>query len=1150
MAWQLGVVKKKRIMAKKIPKGWVLTTLGEIVEPSRSRVVPDQNSGALYIGLEHIEPHTMQLLGSGNASEVKSASVIFKKGDVLYGKMRPYLNKVWRAEFDGVCSSEFLVLPERIGLNTKFLALRLTAKDFVAFSNSQSSGERPRVHFSKLANFPLALPPAEEQERIVAKLELVFGALQRADVASERAKNRLAEYRSTVLDKAVSGEITRLWRSEMRDSPDTGESAVELVNRLAVVRREEWETVELERLSQDGNPPKAGTWKTRYPKPLAARTNDLPDIPEEWVWASLDEIGELNRGRSKHRPRGDSRLYGGPYPFIQTGDIRRSEGTLRQHSQTYSEMGLAQSRIWPAGTLCITIAANIAETGILTYPACFPDSVVGFRQQADHLNVRFIEYFIRSKRDELERYAPATAQKNINLNLLAGLAVPLPPTDEQNEIVRQVEERLAVAEQLAGNIDRQLTRSREARQLLLSNAFEGTLVPQLGTDFSAVTMLEQLREGKSLPPSSGAARRIDSNLSIKTPGAAMKALSITPALLAETLERIGPTSTVGQLFAEAGCKPDQVAEFYGAVKNAPAVRAHFERTLKTEKNPLPPAVLPSPQERNGRFRLVELWLEDFKNLKDYTATFESAHGLDVVMGWNGTGKSNLFESLVIIFRDLHEWWSRNRWPDEPTHGYRLTYEINEQLIRVTWDPSNSKRPSITSASWSKRTKKFGAEVNVERSSLPLPKFIFGYYSGPTNRLAEHFLPMNQAHYVRLRDATSDDPTTLAHLLEQRRFFCAETHHAKYVLLAFCYKEDADISAFLKNRLRIEAFESALFVIRKPRWARPGSSAKDFWGATGVMRRVLERLREFAVAPMVVEQTINDGYRTAKEDHYYFFLPDLERLHAFAAEYENARTFFLALESTDFSELISDVKIQVRVHTSGSNNAAITFKEMSEGEQQLLMVLGLMRFTKSFQSLVLLDEPDTHLNPHWSVEYLRLLTDIMKDGPKESDEQQTSQILISTHDPLVIASLVKEQVHLMKRDKITGEYEWSEASINPKGLGFTGILTSEMFGFRSDLDDSTLADLDDKVRLMAKDTALVPAEEKQLQDIDQRLSEAGFQKAFSDPYYAAFVRAWGRKYSQLMAGQQFLTDAQRAEIERVAKEVLEEAISEVNQEGPN
>ena len=124
--------------------------------------------------------------------------------------------------------------------------------------------------------------------------------------------------------------------------------------------------------------------------------------------------------------------------------------------------------------------------------------------------------------------------------------------------------------------------------------------------------------------------------------------------------------------------------------------------------------------------------------------------------------------------------------------------------------------------------------------------MFGYYSGPTNRLAEHFLPMNYAHYERLRDAPDDDLKTLARLLEQRRFFCTETHHAKYVLLAFFYREDPEISAFLRNYLRIIGFESALFIIRKPRWAKAGTKASDFWGAKGVMRRVLERLRDFAV----------------------------------------------------------------------------------------------------------------------------------------------------------------------------------------------------------------------------------------------------------------------------------------------------------------
>jgi len=205
----------------------------------------------------------------------------------------------------------------------------------------------------------------------------------------------------------------------------------------------------------------------------------------------------------------------------------------------------------------------------------------------------------------------------------------------------------------------------------------------------------------------------------------------------------------------------------------------------------------------------------------------------------------------------------------------------------------------------------------------------------------------------------------------------------------------------------------------------------------------------------------------------------------------------------------------------------------------------MRFTKSHQSLVLLDEPDTHLNPHWSVGYLKDLARVMSDTACDSPEQQSSQILIATHDPLVIASLIKEQVHLLKRDAATGVCNWSPATVNPRGLGFTGILTSEMFGFRSDLDPETLADLDTRVRLIAKEQPLSERDRKQLEEVDNRLTDAGFAKAFSDPYYSAFVRAWGRKYSGVMAGEQFLTAEKRQEIDRIASEVLKEAIAEVD-----
>jgi type I restriction enzyme S subunit len=103
-------------MSEKLPEGWVMTTLGEITEPSRARALPAEAPDMPYIGLEHIEPQTMKLLGHGYARDVRSSSVLFSKGDVLYGKMRPYLNKVWVAEFDGICSAEFLVFQDQYDL--------------------------------------------------------------------------------------------------------------------------------------------------------------------------------------------------------------------------------------------------------------------------------------------------------------------------------------------------------------------------------------------------------------------------------------------------------------------------------------------------------------------------------------------------------------------------------------------------------------------------------------------------------------------------------------------------------------------------------------------------------------------------------------------------------------------------------------------------------------------------------------------------------------------------------------------------------------------------------------------------------------------------------------------------------------------------
>lgn len=155
--------------------------------------------------------------------------------------------------------------------------------------------------------------------------------------------------------------------------------------------------------------------------------------------AMLSELGEFGRGVSKHRPRNDPKLLGGKYPLIQTGDVAAADLYISSYTSTYSELGLSQSKMWGKGTLCITIAANIAKTAILDFDACFPDSVVGFTANARTSNI-FIHYWFSFFQEILESQAPESAQKNINLKILSELKVIVPPKEGQDAFVNFVEQ--------------------------------------------------------------------------------------------------------------------------------------------------------------------------------------------------------------------------------------------------------------------------------------------------------------------------------------------------------------------------------------------------------------------------------------------------------------------------------------------------------------------------------------------------------------------------------------------------------------------------------------------------------------------------------------------------------------------------------------
>jgi len=549
-------------MPDTLPQGWIKTTLGEVCIPVES-ILPESTPDAefSYFDIGSIDNQRNQIAVSktvkGRTAPSRARQVL-RRGDILFSTVRTYLRNI--AMFEGdypnpIGSTGFVVLRAAEGVSPHFLYYQVLSESFMRPLHALQTGSNyPAVHAHDVFAQPILLPPTREQTTIAAKLAAALAGVDRAEDAMRRARDRLQRYRAAVVHAAVTGELTRVWRERQPKPQESSETGNALLTRLLAARRAAWEEGELQRQHTANKILRDDQWKARYREPMPPRTDQLPELPEGWAWASLAQIGELDRGKSRHRPRDDARLYGGPYPFIQTGDIRRSRGTIVEHTQTYSEFGLKQSRLWPAGTLCITIAANIAETAILTYPACFPDSVVGFTQDEVLLNVRFVELCIRSEKSELERYAPATAQKNINLQTLEGLAVPLPSLAEQSEIVHEVERRLSAASRLEVTLEQQATRAHAARQSLLDEALSGRFVPQDSNDEPASLLLERIQIAKEVE-----ARR-PKGVPMAKPRSRVKTIG-RRALLA-VLKDSGQAMTPEELFQASGHSQESIDQFF------------------------------------------------------------------------------------------------------------------------------------------------------------------------------------------------------------------------------------------------------------------------------------------------------------------------------------------------------------------------------------------------------------------------------------------------------------------------------------------------------------------------------------------------------------------------------------------------------------
>jgi ABC-type multidrug transport system ATPase subunit len=303
--------------------------------------------------------------------------------------------------------------------------------------------------------------------------------------------------------------------------------------------------------------------------------------------------------------------------------------------------------------------------------------------------------------------------------------------------------------------------------------------------------------------------------------------------------------------------------------------------------------------------------------------------------------------------------------------------------------------------------------------------------------------------------------------------------------------------FLKNELSITDLNSLLLVLKKPIWSKINSDKDMFWNSGGLVRSFLDQLWEYSLAPIYNTELVPASYKSSEsQERLYLYVQSKEQLKKLAKSYyDNSIQFFNALESTYISDLIEDIKVRVEKKTS---TETIPFSEMSEGEQQLLTVLGMLRFLKDKESLILLDEPDTHLNPLWKWKYLDYFREYV--GRDES-----TQILISTHDPLVIGGLVKQQIRVFRTDD-KGKVTAQEPDIDPIGLGVAGILTSELFGLPTTLDHPTQKLLDERNGLIYKESIgkLNEKDKERLRELFLEINSLGFTYTFKDPMYSKFL----------------------------------------------
>ncbi len=428
----------------------------------------------------------MRLLDTAKTGDVKSSGSYFDRGDVLYGRLRPYLNKVYMPDFGGLASGEFIVFPSQPNLDNAYLKYFLNQWEFVSFVTRLNTGDRPRVDFTQFADYPFPLPPFPEQHRIVAEIETQFTRLDASVAALRRVRANLKRYRTSVLKAACEGRLVpteaELARSEGRDYEPAGV----LLERILAERRARWESQEKRR--------------GKYKELSAPDTSALPELPEGWAWATLSQLTELKGGVTKGQRYKDGQTLRA-VPYLRVANVQRGFLDLKQISTIEtSQESIDQLRLI-SGDVLFTEGGDRDKLGRgwvwkgEIEECIHQNHVFRARSISNGVVPEFASWWGNSfGQDFFSRFGKQTTNlASINLTVLSQFPIPLPPLAEQARIVAEVERRLSVVQQAEATVEASLARAERLRQSILKQAFSGKLVPQDPGDEPASALLERIK---------------------------------------------------------------------------------------------------------------------------------------------------------------------------------------------------------------------------------------------------------------------------------------------------------------------------------------------------------------------------------------------------------------------------------------------------------------------------------------------------------------------------------------------------------------------------------------------------------------------------------------------------------------------------------